>query len=172
MSMEQEILQRMYPFHKKHEGYRLDAYRCSEGFLSIGIGHNCDASPVPGVSKVGDRIDEEEIERLYERDRRKAIADLDKYFPWWRTLEAPRAAALFDMCFNMGIGWPKSARQPGRGLRSFSITLEHVRMGNYEKAAAGMMASKWSRQVGDGYGGRFDRAEAMAKQMETGVWAV
>lgn len=170
--METEILSHMHTAHKKWEGDRLAAYSDPLGILTIGRGHNCEADPVPGIVKVGDRIDEDELENLYEADCRKAFADLDRHLPWWRELSPPRAAALFDMCFNMGIGRPSTPGKPARGLRSFVNTLRHVREGSWAAAAQGMMASKWARQVGDGYGGRLDRAEAMAIQMETGQWAI
>jgi GH24 family phage-related lysozyme (muramidase) len=46
-------------------GFRLAAYRCPSGALTVGYGHNCDASPVDGVARVGDRILREEAERLF-----------------------------------------------------------------------------------------------------------
>ena len=176
--MEAEIHARMAPAHARWEGDMLKAYICPAGFLSVGRGHNCVASPVPGVTKVGDRIDAATLERLYAEDVKKVFVQLDLYFPWWRKLNPPRAAALFDMCFNMGPGYPPKYNNSGKkidggkGLRSFVNTLKHIENGNYAAAAAGMMQSKWARQVGDGPGGRFDRAEAMSKQMETGAWQV
>lgn len=177
-TMKQEIHDRMTKPHSQWEGDKLKAYICPAGFLSVGRGHNCVASPVPGVNKVGDRIDRATLERLYEEDCAKVFDQLDRYFSWWPKLGAPRAAALFDMVFNMGAGTPPKCDSQGRkissgnGVRSFVNTLQHMQNGNYAAAAAGMMASKWARQVGDGPGGRFDRAEAMSKQMETGAWQV
>jgi lysozyme len=47
------------------------------------------------------------------------------------------------------------------GLLTFRNTLEAMRRGNYESAAAGMLASKWARQVGR-------RADRLAAIMRTG----
>ncbi|MDL2279078.1 glycoside hydrolase family protein [Desulfovibrio sp. OttesenSCG-928-G11] len=146
------------------EGFRLKAYRCTSGRLSIGRGHNCDASPVPGVSKVGDSITREQAEALFQADLDMAIANVRQTLPWVTELSAARQAVLYDMAFNMGVGNSK------RGLLSFRNTLKYIEFGDYEKAASNMMMSAWAYQVGDGPGGRFDRAERLARQMETGAW--
>ena len=41
---------------KRDEGLRLSAYLNTEGILTIGYGHNCQASPVPSVRHPGDAI--------------------------------------------------------------------------------------------------------------------
>ena len=40
---------------KAHEGLRLFAYVCPAGRLTIGWGHNCEASPVDGGADMGKR---------------------------------------------------------------------------------------------------------------------
>jgi len=175
--LELEITQRMAPAHAVWEGDRLVAYLCPAGFLTVGRGHNCEARPVPGVAKVGDRIIRETLERLYAEDCQRVFVDMDFYFPWWRGMCAPRGAALFDMVFNMGVGRPprtdaKGSYIPGTGVRSFGNTLRAMQHGDFTAAANGMMSSLWARQVGDGPGGRKDRAEMMSIQMRTGKWAI
>ena len=171
-TLQTRIRTRLRKPHEKWEGVMTRAYICPAGYLSIGIGHNCIAKPVAGVTKKGDIISLLKVEELYKADCADVFAALDARLPWWRTLPEARAAVLFDMCFNMGIGWPPKAGKPGRGLLSFSNTLAAIKNGDYTTAASMMMQSKWARQVGDGISGRFDRAEAMAAQMATGVWQV
>jgi lysozyme len=122
------------------EGWRSRVYRDTVGHLTIGYGHNLDAKGI--TPKAGDVILSDDIE--------DAIRDLDA-IPWWRTLSSARQGVLADMSFNMGI----------HGLLTFRNTLEAMRRGNYESAAAGMLASKWARQVGR-------RADRLATIMRTG----
>lgn len=153
------------------EGEKLTAYRCSKGFLTVGIGHNCAASPVPGVSRVGDCITQARSRALFAADMGKAIADVQKYLPWEGNLAWPRRAVLYDLCFNMGIGYPPAGGNKGRGLRSFVNSLRAIERGDFQAGAAGLMNSAYARDVAsDGWGGRFDRAERLAVQLITGVW--
>lgn len=160
-----ELLQRMYGWHIRSERDVLEAYICSEGYLTVGRGHNCDAWPVPGVSRPGDRISQEQLESLYRDDAALAVADLDKRLPWWRGLGTVRAAVLFDMRYNMGLGSAPRNGRPGRGLLSFARALAHMQAGEWSRAAYEMLNSRWAAQVGP-------RARAMAAQMETGLWQV
>ena len=54
-----------------------------------------------------------------------------------------RRRVLQNMAFNLGIG----SAATGKGLLGFKNTLEFVRTGQYDKAADGMLASKWAKQV-------------------------
>ncbi len=47
-------------------------------------------------------------------------------------------SVLLKMCFNLGIG----------GLLEFNNTLAFIAAGDWERAANGMLASKWAKQVG------------------------
>jgi lysozyme len=81
----------------------------------------------------------------------EAIADLDRNIPWWRQLNDARQDVLVSMAFNMG--WPT--------LSTFRNTLAAIKAGDYERAAVGMLASKWASQVKG-------RASRLAAQMRTG----
>lgn len=135
------------------EGERLKAYRDSVGILTIGIGHNCVASPVAGVEQVGDEITPEQEHALFLADCDEAIKELDKHLPWWSTLDDVRQNVLLDMCFNMGI----------KVLCSFHNTLISIETGDWSSAVAGMQSSKWAKQVGS-------RAVRLEKMMATGAW--
>lgn len=134
------------------EGKRLKAYLDTVGVLTVGIGHNCVARPVSGVSKVGDTISEEISEELFDSDLNDVVVQLDRNLPWWSALDDVRQNVVADMCFNMGI----------TTLLKFRGTLAAIEEGRYQDAAAGMLASKWARQVGN-------RAKKLARQMETGA---
>jgi len=136
------------------EGDRLVAYRCSAGKLTVGIGHNCDAKPVPGVEKVGDSISPEVRDRLFEEDIDDACAQLDARLPWWTDLDDDRQNVMVDLCFNMGI----------KTLLTFVNTLGAIKRGDYEGAARGLEGSLWHKQVKS-------RAPLLEAAMRTGVYA-
>ena len=73
---------------KRHEGTRRKngrhvAYRCPAGALTIGWGHNLDASPVQGLGP-GSRISDEVAESLLRHDLAAVARSLDARLPWWR----------------------------------------------------------------------------------------
>ena len=125
----------------RDEGLRLKPYRCTQGKLTIGIGRNLDDN---GISN-------EEAEILFNNDLRDVESDLDRGIPWWRVLSDARQRVLANMCFNMGLGT----------LLTFKNTLAAMEAGDYQKAAAGMRASLWARQVGP-------RADRLIKMMVEG----
>ena len=170
-SIPPDLMDRLAEQLLESESEKLTAYRCSKGFLTVGIGHNCEASPVPGVSRVGDRITQDQSRALFAVDMGKAIVDVQKYLPWEGNLAWPRRAVLYDLCVNMGIGFPPANGNKGRGLRSFVNSLRAIERGDFQAGAAGLMNSAYARDVAsDGWGGRFDRAERLAVQLITGVW--
>lgn len=137
----------------RDEGVRFDAYLDSEGILTIGVGHNCEAVPVVGVSKPGDRISEEMVSQLLDADLANTEKDLDRFLPWWRGLDDARQNVLMNMGFNLGV--PRLAK--------FVKTLDAIQKKDYAKAADEMLESKWAAQVGH-------RAIRLSKAMEEGVF--
>lgn len=125
----------------QHEGERRFPYIDTVGKVSIGIGRN--------LTDVGISADEESL--MYANDLRRAVGDLDRRIPWWRTLDDIRQRVLIDMCFNMG--WA--------GLSMFKNMLLAVRSGHFDDAALAMRSSKWSSQVGH-------RADRLIEMMRTG----
>ena len=153
MPFTERDIERLTAQIQKSEGLRLAAYRCTAGRLTIGFGHNCDTSPVPGVSKVGDRITREQADDLLSKDLSAVVWEVRKALPWVTSLEAPRQAVLYDMAFNMGT----------RGLLGFRNTLRMVEHKDYAQAAPNMLRSRWAGQVGN-------RSIRLAEQMATGEW--
>ena len=133
---------------RRDEGLRLTPYRDSVGALTIGYGRNLDAK---GISRG-------EAEVMLEHDAAGAAAEVDGALPWSGSLDDARRAVLVNMAFNMGLGVHGQS-----GLLGFTRTLAAVEAGDYDRAAAEMMDSKWARQVGP-------RAHRLARQMQTGEW--
>lgn len=77
---------------KEFEGFRGTAYRCPAGVLTVGYGHTS------GVVK-GQKVTEEEAERLLMRDLRTYEAYVEKLNV---TSQQHKFDALVDFCFNLG----------------------------------------------------------------------
>lgn len=160
-SLPQSDLDKLISQLHRHEGTRRNrssdhvAYldTAKPPVLTIGYGHNCKVSPVPGVSKPGDTISHEKALELFESDLAKHIWQVREALPWIDTLDPVRQCVLYNMGFNLGIS----------GLISFRNTLQFIQNGNFSQAANNMLASTWRKQVKS-------RAVELARQMETGEW--
>lgn len=133
--------QKLYAELRRDEGSRSFPYTDTVGKLTIGVGRN--------LTDVG--LSDEEIDHLLDNDVARVESGLDRALPWWRTLDDVRQRVIANMAFNMGVF----------GLLTFKNTLEAIRVGDWSRAHAGMLASKWATQVGP-------RAKRLAEMMLTG----
>jgi len=126
---------------KRHEGFRDSIYKDTLGNLTVGYGcHLYEGKPISkGV-----------CERLFLADYSAALDDFGKLD---LELDPVRKAVVVDMIFNMGLA----------KFRKFRITLDAIRNGKYELAAAHMEQSRWHNQVGI-------RATTLEQMMRTGEW--
>ena len=132
---------------RRDEGVRRWPYADTLGIKTVGVGHNLVAHPLSLIYP----LDDAEIDVILIGDIAEVIAGLDARLPWWRSLNDVRQRVIVNMAFNMGIA----------GLLTFKNTLAAVRGGRYSDAAAGMLASKWAKQVGA-------RAKRLADMMREG----
>ena len=79
---------------KAHEGLRLDAYLCPAGVPTIGYGHTYNV-------KMGDRITEEQAERLLIGDLAVAEREVNRY---GLHLNQNQFDALVSFVYNIGAG--------------------------------------------------------------------
>lgn len=127
--MEQSLLVKVKKQLIRHEGLRFKPYRCTAGKLTIGVGRNLDDC---GISKPEAMV-------LLENDILNCETELLEHLPVvYNGLNDTRKAVLINMCFNLGIS----------GLLGFKNTLAFIGAGDFERAANGMLASKWAKQVG------------------------
>ena len=123
---------------KEHEGLRLDAYKDSKGFLTVGYGHLIDKGSPEDIQKLqeGDRISLERAEKLFEQDF-KEHADAAKKIPGYGKADEKQQAALIDLTFNMGPSWHEE----------FPKFTAAFKVGKYELAGAELENSKWYGDV-------------------------
>jgi lysozyme len=132
---------------RSDEGERSCAYKDSLGLLTIGVGRLIDSS------KPGAGLRPDEISYLLNNDIDDRISSLTRALPWFQNLDDARQGCLVNMAFQMGTP----------GLLAFKNTLEMVRVGKYEDAAAEMLNSAWAQQTPQ-------RAKRLSDQMKTGIW--
>lgn len=111
---------------KKHEGLRLQPYKCTAGKLTIGYGRNIEDN---GISVY-------EAEVMLENDIQKCYALCIK-FPFWNNLNEVRQSVILDMCYNLGF----------TRLQGFKKMLKALEIQDYKSAAKEMLDSKWARDV-------------------------
>ncbi len=126
-----------------HEGKRLTAYFCPAGYLTVGVGHNVEANPVGAligreITQEGDEISQTESDALLDHDIDRFADEVRQRFDFFETLSDPRQHVLVDMAFNLGT----------QGMLNFKNMITALREGNYTRAAAEMLDSRWARQVG------------------------
>ena len=142
-----------------HEGFREKPYYCSEGKLTIGIGHNTEARPFTEDEKkaIGDwkkGITKNMAYMILRNDIEICLKDLRK-LGFWYYLDNERRYALLDMCFQLGIN----------GLLKFKKMLEAIRVKDYSEASRQCLDSNYHRQTPK-------RCERIAKLLRTGVWEI
>ena len=129
---------------KFDEGVKTQAYKDSEGLLTIGVGRLID----PSIK--GSGLSPYEINVLLENDLVKAENDAKILFPSFDKLSDVRKSVLINMAFNLG-------RSRLEGFKNFKAAVE---AGKFHIAAEEMLSSRWAQQVGK-------RAERLAHQMLT-----
>lgn len=135
---------------RRDEGVRYSPYTDTTGNQTIGVGRNMKANPIPAIWKFP--LTDAQVNQLLAEDIQTASASLDRFLPWWRSLDEVRQRVLANMVYNMGIGT----------LLTFRNTLTDIKLGFYVAAASGMRASLWAKQVGQ-------RAQRLATAMASGV---
>ncbi len=136
------------------EGIRYTTYRCTAGYLTIGIGHNLDAEPIDHLIgrklSLNPRLTKSELILVFNHDVEKVKRQLDQHLPWWRGCPSFAQYVLISLCFNMGIGGLVRRNPPKyNGLRGFVNTLKRFEAHDWNGAARGLENAKWYRQVGN-----------------------
>ncbi|MCX8014123.1 MAG: glycoside hydrolase family protein [Rectinema sp.] len=118
---------------KKHEGLRLEVYKDSLGYDTIGYGHLITGYEQPPIKS---KITQERAEELFERDYAEAERVAREMFPDIDEMPEARRAALIDMAFNLGWRILK--------FRRFSYA---VAQRDWLTAICEMCRSRWAKQV-------------------------
>lgn len=137
---------------QRDEGLRLFAYQDSVGVWTIGFGHNLKAHPLDPETTTG-RLSILRALEVLKQDVDRTTSELLTALPGTKKLDPVRFGVLQNMAFNLGVA----------GLLGFTNFLAYLQTGQYDNAAAAMLASRWAKQVGL-------RAHRLSDQIRKGVW--
>lgn len=133
--------QRLFTQLRLHEGVEHKPYKCTAGYLTIGVGRNIEER---GLS-------DDEIDYILSNDVNIATDELVATFDWYADLDPIRQRVVVDMVFNLGM--PR--------FKQFQNMIAAIEAGDWMEASDEMMDSRWAQQVGL-------RASRLAEMMETG----
>ncbi len=138
----------------RDETLKLDPYRDSLGFWTVGVGHLIDrrkGGKLPSWVQPSFPLSEQDATEMMKADVAEGMIGLERALPWFATLDEIRRTVLLSMAFQMGVD----------GVLEFRSTLRAVSERRWGDAANGMRDSKW-------YGQTTARAERLATAMLTG----
>jgi lysozyme len=120
--------QRLFTQLRVHEGVEAKPYKCTAGYLTIGVGRNIEER---GLS-------DDEIDFLLDNDIAIAEREVRSSFDWFDDLSDVRQRVVIDMIFNLGM--PR--------FKQFKNMIAAIEAGDWDEASSQMLDSKWARQVG------------------------
>jgi lysozyme len=109
------------------EGLELKPYRCTEGYLTIGVGRNLESV---GLSK-------DEAMYLLEADIMRATTGAMKAIPGFLVMNSARQDVLIMMIFQLGMS----------GFLKFRRMIAAILKADYNQAAVEMLDSQWAKQT-------------------------
>ena len=112
---------------KKHEGFRSTAYKCSEGYDTIGYGF-----------AIKDLVLSKEISTLILSEKLLELqTNINKKFDWFKDSPQDVQDVVTNMCYQLGIS----------GFSKFKKTIYYLETEQYEEAADEMLDSLWAKQT-------------------------
>lgn len=148
------------------EGLKLELYKDTEGFWTIGIGQLITKNPSKDVARAeldklmgrvcNGRITRVEAETLFNRSVEKARAGVmrnAKLKPVYDSLDEVRRCALINMVFQMGEA----------GVAGFTNSLRLLQQKKWDEAAVNLAQSRWYKQTPN-------RAKRVISTFKTGNW--
>lgn len=153
-----------------HEGLKLRAYRDQFDNYTIGVGYNVTGRGLDFLEKtigrqvawhdgslVTDVITRDEALKVLDADVDRVEAAIRSHFPDYDKLDEVRQRVCVDMTFNLGFA-----------AFQWKHTIDAIKARDWSAAAKELYRSKWARQVDDGEGGHFGRADRLAQMLLTG----
>jgi lysozyme len=130
------------------EGVRLDVYRCTEGYLTVGIGHKIIDGDAEYGKPEGYTITEKRMKQLFDLDIAVVREDCHRLYDDFDDLPEEAQRIIANMMFNLGLPTMKKFR----GMKRC------VDERNWSGAADEMVDSRWYEQV-------TNRANRLVKRM-------
>lgn len=127
------------------EGEKLELYKDTEGYWTIGVGHLLTKDPSierakdqleVSIKRRTDTITHDESLKLLEKDLERTVRDV-MTIEVIKTLDDARQKALANMVFQLGLN----------GVKQFKKMIQALEQKDYTRAATEAMNSRWARQT-------------------------
>ena len=129
---------------KQHEGYRKMPYQCTEGYWTVGWGHNIHHDDFSAYDSVGEYLSAITDLQTHEDWLQSDIVDaVNAAEDWidddevWETMPEQRQDVLTEMAFQLGAG----------GISRFKKTRQYIIQGQWIEASNEMLDSLWAQQT-------------------------
>lgn len=110
---------------KQDEGFRAEAYHCTEGKLTIGYGFNVEAGM---TEREAEAILLVRLDAIHEELARRGLA---------HRLHPDALGVCMNMCYQLGIA----------GFLRFRKSIELMLAGKYASAGSEILDSRWAKQT-------------------------
>lgn len=130
------------------EGMRLDVYKCTEGYETVGVGHKIVPGDAEHGKPIGFTITERRMKQLFDLDIAVVKEDCHRLYEDFDDLPEEAQRIIANMMFNLGLPTMKKFR----GMKRC------VDERNWSGAADEMVDSRWYEQV-------TNRANRLVKRM-------
>lgn len=149
-----------------HEGLRERAYIDTLGNWTVGVGYNLSARGIAPLRRLLGRafpatfsrvvLSRDEALTVLLADIKRVETSVRKAWPYYDKLSPIRQRVALDMAFNLG-----------HRAAGFKRAIAAAEREDWPGVVSELYKSRWAYQVGDGPGGRFDRADRLARMVLT-----
>lgn len=145
-----EIKITIFEMIKFDEGIKLNLYKDTLGYFTIGIGHLVTrrANRIEALAILDKKFERttngtltgKEVETLFNEDVQGVINQIKQNSnvnAVYKSLDDIRQMALINMCFQLGV----------TGVAAFTNSLQYLKSKQWDKAAVNLKQSKWNFQT-------------------------
>lgn len=173
-------LDRMVAQLDMHEGFRPKPYRDTVGKLTVGHGYNLDDRGLASLSAALGRgvtlaylnetgLTRDESLKVLRADIKHFEQKVRQRWPLYDKLDEVRQRCVLDFVFNVG---GTKAQKFVSAIGALTLAVQHhdprIVQVCWDACCYHMMDSLWARQVDDGLGGRYGRADRLCDMLRTG----
>lgn len=119
---------------KREEGYRDWPYPCSEGFLTVGYGHNLDAAPMIPEAMT---LIRQAHALQFEHDFSESVKAAENLGDWFNRMPQPWREACIAMIYQLGLPT----------FLEFRKMIAALKVGDGDEAKRQALDSVWARQT-------------------------
>jgi GH24 family phage-related lysozyme (muramidase) len=141
-------LQNLLNYIKKHEGFKLSAYKDTKGIWTIGVGFNLQQPGADGLLNLanapssqelisGTQLTDSQVDSLLALTVNSSILSAKKIFNNFNTLSDNQQMVLVDLTFNLGA----------HTLSQFTTFIGLIEQSKFAEASSDILTTAYAKQV-------------------------